>query len=276
VITRLVSGLACTVLLAWPVGARADQIGLADLNSLPAADVVILGEVHDNPAHHAAQARALAALQPRAVIWEMLTPEQAARLPADLSDPDSVAGAVDWAGSGWPDFALYHPLMLATPGALHLGAGVPRDRARQVFGEPLAQVFGPLAGRFGLDADLPADEQAAREAQMQAAHCDALPEDLLPGMVAAQRLRDGELARVALAALADAGAPVAIITGNGHARTDWGVPVLIARANPGARVLSVGMLEAPPDTPPPYDLRPYDLWLVTDPAPRDDPCAAFR
>jgi uncharacterized iron-regulated protein len=266
----LASGLACVALMVGS-GATAGDIGLTDLDRLPPAEVVILGEVHDNPAHHAAQAQALAALNPRAVVWEMLTPDQAARLPADLSDPDRVAAAVGWAESGWPDFALYHPLMLATPGALHLGAGVPRDRARRVFGEPLEQVFGPLAARFGLDGDLPTSEQTAREAEMQAAHCDALPEDLLPGMVAAQRLRDGELARVALAALADTGPPVAIITGNGHARTDWGVPSLIVRMNPGARVLSVGMLEAPPGAPP-----PYDLWLVTDPAPRDDPCAAFR
>jgi hypothetical protein len=201
----------------------------------------------------------------------MLTPDQAARLPRDLSDAAAVAAAVDWAGSGWPDFAMYHPLFLAAPGALHIGAGVPRERARRVFSEPLAQVFGPLAARFGLDRDLPPEEQAAREAEMQAAHCDALPEYLLPGMVAAQRLRDAELARVALAALADAGPPVAIITGNGHARTDRGIPPLIAAQVPGARVLSIGMLEAAPEGAP-----PFDLWLVTPPAERENPCAAFR
>lgn len=262
--------MACALLVgAGP--AAAGPIGPADLLSLPPADVVLLGEVHDNPHHHAAQAQALAAIRPAAVVWEMLTPEQAARLPRDLSDAAAVAAAVGWEGSGWPDFAMYHPLMLAAPDALHLGAGVPRDRARRVFAEPLAQVFGPLAARFGLNGALPPDEQAAREADMQAAHCDALPEHLLPGMVAAQRLRDAELARVALAALADAGPPVAIITGNGHARTDWGVPVLIGRLNPSARVLSLGMFEAAPDGAP-----PHDLWLVTPPAEREDPCAAFR
>lgn len=249
----------------------AGPIGQADLGSLPPAEVVLLGEVHDNPHHHAAQAQALAAIRPAAVVWEMLTPDQAARLPRDLSDAAAVAEAVDWAGSGWPDFAMYHPLFLAAPEALHIGAGVPRERARRVFSEPLAEVFGPLADRFGLDRDLPQTEQAAREAEMQAAHCDALPDHLLPGMVAAQRLRDAELARLALAALADAGPPVAIITGNGHARTDWGVPALIRAQLPGARVLSVGMLEAEPEAPP-----PFDLWLVTPPAEREDPCAAFR
>lgn len=259
--------LVALLLSALPVAAGP----ITDLTALPPADVVLLGEVHDNPHHHAAQAQALASIRPTAVVWEMLTADQAARLPRDLSDAGAVAAAVDWAASGWPDFAMYHPLFLATPDALHLGAGIPRDQARRVFTEPLPQVFGPLADRFGLDQPLPGPEQTAREAQMQAAHCDALPADLLPGMVAAQRLRDAELARLALAALADAGPPVVIITGHGHARTDWGVPPMIRAQVPGARVLSVGMLESAPDTPP-----PFDLWLVTDPADRDDPCAAFR
>lgn len=233
---------------------------------------MILGEIHDNPHHHSAQALALAAIRPAAVVWEMLTPDQAARLPDDLTDPDAVAESVGWHGSGWPDFALYHPLMLAAPGAQHRGAGIPRAAARRVFAQPLADVFGPQAAAFGLDRPLPADQLAQRADQMQAAHCGALPAEMLPAMVAAQRLRDAELARTALAALAETGGPVAIITGNGHARTDWGVPALLAAAAPGVRVLSIGMLEAAPDGAPP----PFDLWLVTAPADRPDPCAAFR
>jgi len=267
-LTLLVAALA---LLPGPPAALARQIDARALSDLPPADIVLLGEVHDNPAHHQAQARALSALAPVAVVWEMLTEAQARDLPPDLSDPDAVAAATGWAASGWPDFALYHPLMLAAPRARHLGAGVPRARARAVFEAPLDQVFGPDAARFGLDQALPGAEQAAREADLLAAHCDALPGSMMPGMLAAQRLRDAELARVALAALAETGGPVAVITGNGHARTDWGVPALIARAAPGVTVLSLGQLEAAPDAPP-----PFDLWLVTDPHPRPDPCAAFR
>ena len=263
--------LILTAALALSGAAAAQQLAPENLTDLPATEIVILGEVHDNPSHHAAQARVLASLQPRAVIWEMLTPDQAARLPADLADRETVAEATDWGQSGWPDFAMYHPLMLATPDALHLGAGVSRDQARRVFETPLAEVFGADADRFGLDQPLPEPEQSQREAGMFAAHCDALPEHLLPGMVAAQRLRDGALARAALAALDQVGPPVAVITGNGHARTDWGVPALLAQAAPGVTVLSLGQLEAPPEGEP-----PFDLWLVTDPPERDDPCAAFR
>ena len=55
--------------------ARAEALEPEDL---PRADVVLLGEVHDNPAHHAFQAEAVAYLAPRALVFEMLTPAQAA------------------------------------------------------------------------------------------------------------------------------------------------------------------------------------------------------
>lgn len=107
---------------------------------------------------------------------------------------------------------------------------------------------------------------------MQAeAHCDALPETMLPGMVLAQRVRDAALARAALRALDDTGGPVLVFTGNGHARTDWAMPAKLARAAPDVSVLSVGQLEAAPD-----DSPPYDLWVVTPEAERPDPCDAFR
>jgi uncharacterized iron-regulated protein len=264
-------GISLALLTLITTPAQGGQIGADNLDRLPPAQIILLGEVHDNPVHHEGQARALAALRPQAVVWEMLTPEQAARMPVDLSDADAVALAVDWAASGWPDFALYHPLLLAAPGARHLGAGVPREAARRAFGTLLAQVFGDGAARFGLDDDLPEAEAAARLADLMASHCNALPADILPGMLAAQRLRDGELARVALAALEGGGGPVVVITGNGHARTDWGVPALIARAAPEVSVLSVGQLEGQPEAPP-----PFDLWLVTAAPAREDPCAAFR
>jgi uncharacterized iron-regulated protein len=40
------------------------------------------------------------------------------------------------------------------------------------------------------------------------------------------------------------GEPAVLLAGNGHVRRDHGVPVLIAAAEPGARVLSVGFLSA--------------------------------
>ena len=102
------------------------------------------------------------------------------------------------------------------------------------------------------------------------AHCDLLPPELLPDFVTIQRLRDARLAQVALDALAATGGPVAVITGTGHARTDQGVPLKLARAAPQVRVLALGQLESDPS-----DSAPFDLWIVTDPVDRPDPCDAF-
>ncbi len=66
------------------------------------------------------------------------------------------------------------------------------------------------------------------------------------------------------------GGPVAVITGNGHARRDQGIPSVLGKAAPELGVLSVGQLEGPVGND-----QPYDLWIVTGTVPRGDPCAAF-
>lgn len=249
------------------------QVGAPDIAPVAgASDIVILGEVHDNPAHHALQAEVLAALSPSAIVFEMISAEAAELVVADIADDaDAVAAALDWANSGWPDFAYYAPLFAFGTQVPILGAGVDRATAQGAFAEGAAAVFPGDAARFGLDRGLPEAEQAAREAEQMAAHCDALPPDILPGFVEAQRLRDAALAEAALEALVAHGPPVAIITGNGHARRDWGVPALIALAAPEVTVFSLGQFEAPPE-----GEVPFDLWAVADPVDRPDPCAAFR
>jgi hypothetical protein len=151
------------------------------------------------------------------------------------------------------------------------GAGIGRDAAQAAFADGAAAAFSGDSARFGLTDALPEDEQAAREAEQMTAHCDALPPEILPGFVEAQRLRDAALAEAALAALEAHGPPVAIITGNGHARRDWGVPAVLQVAAPDVTVMALGQFEAVPDGP-----VPFDLWAVSDPVDRPDPCAAFR
>ena len=259
----------------WVAMLAAGWAGLAAAE-VPRADVVVLGEVHDNPAHHRWQAEVVAELQPAALVFEMLLPEQAAAVTPELrDDPVALEAALGWEARGWPDFAMYHPIFTAAPEAAVFGADLLREEVRRAITDGAAEVFdavfGPGAAVFGLDAALPEEEQAAREALQAAAHCDALPEAMLPGMVAAQRLRDAAIARAAIAAHTATGGPVAVITGTGHARTDWGVPALIARAAPELTVHSTGQFEADPG-----DGAPFDAVRVTDPHPRPDPCAAFR
>ncbi|MFD1913875.1 ChaN family lipoprotein [Halodurantibacterium flavum] len=262
--------IVLATLAAAPCVAQCAEIGAEGLSALPRADVVVVGEVHDNPAHHMNQKAVLDTMRPAAVVFEMLTPDQAARVTPDLrADCKALAEALDWESSGWPDFAMYCPLF-QVGGAVH-GAAIPRDEARRAMTGGAEAVFGPEAARYGLDQPLAAADQTTREAEFAEAHCNALPPDLLPGMVTAQRVRDARLAQVAIRAHGETGGPVAVIAGTGHARRDRGIPAKLALAAPDLSVIALGQLETPPDGVP-----PFDYWIVTSAPDRGDPCAAFR
>ncbi|MFV0360670.1 ChaN family lipoprotein [Tropicimonas sp.] len=255
------------VLAAAPVTAG-ELAAVSDLD-VRGAEVAILGEVHDNPAHHRNQALALVALAPAAVVYEMLTPEQAATVNrAERSDAVALATALNWDKGGWPDFALYHPLFLATD-ALVYGAAIPREELSVAMRDSAAVAYGTGEPVFPL-GPLPAGEQALREDLQREAHCNALPEEMLPGMVEAQRLRDARFSAVVLRALEETGGPVAVITGNGHARRDWGMPRYLLAARPGLALFSLGQFEESAEPAP-----PFDAWLITPAAEREDPCAVF-
>ncbi|MFL4468933.1 ChaN family lipoprotein [Tateyamaria armeniaca] len=234
------------------------------------ADVVVLGELHDNPHHHARQAEIVAEVQPKALVFEMLTNGQAlAHVPG--ADEATLSAAFGWENTGWPDFAMYYPIFAAAPDARVFGAGVTRTMAREAMTDGLAYAFGIGAGAYGLTTPLDEGMQAARESMQMTAHCDALPEDMLPTMVDIQRLRDAELAKMALRAFELTGGPVVVITGNGHARTDWGMPVYLKQAAPDLTVVALGQGEdgiAPPGT--------FDVIEFTAGVDRDDPCLAFQ
>ncbi len=246
--------------------------GLSFALPLAAQDVYVLGEVHDNPAHHAVQAERVAEIRPTAIVFEMLTPAQAQKAVPELrGDREALAAALEWAESGWPDFAMYDPIFAAAPEAAIYGAQVPRDETRAVFEDGLAASFGEDAERYGLDRPLPEKEQAAREALQMTAHCDALPVDVLPGMVEIQRLRDATIARAVLNALDEAGGPVVVITGNGHARRDWGMPTVLSVARRGIDFVVLGQTED--DSPLEGG---FDEVISAASVDRPDPCAAFK
>lgn len=260
---------ALTLLLALWAGA-------APAGEFPRADVVFLGELHDNAAHHAWQAEAVAALKPKAVVWEMLEAAEAEAVTPDLiAEGAGLAEALGWEASGWPDFSLYQPIFEAAPEARHYGAELPRSRARAVMEEGRGAIpvsHEDLAAL--LDADLTPEEAQERQELQQAAHCGALPPEMLPAMVDVQRVRDTLLAEAALQALAETGGPVAVITGNGHARLDWGAGALAVAAleGTGFTVFSVAQGEEGGALPSGI----FDLVRSAPAAERGDPCAAFR
>jgi len=249
----------------WPPTKSPDAVDFSGF------DVVIMGEVHDNPAHHVNQAEWVARLAPTSLVFEMLTPDLA-QIAERLDPGDGGLGqALQWQQRGWPDFTMYAPIFRAAPEALIFGGDVARADIALAFSDGAARALGDSAPLFGLDVPLPRPEQEIRESMMAVSHCGALPPEALPGMVEAQRLRDAALAQAVVGALLIAGPPVAVITGNGHGRTDWGLPVALRAAVPDVAILSIGQLESVP-----MDAQPYDVVTISTAPTRGDPCAAFR
>lgn len=269
-IKRMILIGALMALAAVPAGAASLTVDV--LSGMSQADVVILGEVHDNPDHHDRQAKAIEALKPSAVVWEMLTPETAARFESGwLKDPDNLAQAVEWAKETWPEFDLYIPVLKAAQdGPAIYGGLVPRAKTRAAMESGIGVAFGVGVADFGLMVPLPEEERVAREADQQAAHCGAMPEDMLPVLVDLQRLRDAVLARAVATAIEETGGPVIVITGNGHARMDRGIPVYLKRVKPGLRVFSLGQSEDGVIN------GSFDAVLDSPAVDRPDPCLAFH
>ena len=256
------------------------------------SDFVFLGEVHDNADHHVIQARlvrAVAAAGKRPPLaMEMLdTDVQAAvdqALRADARDADALAAAVGWDGSGWPEFPYYRPVVTAAleAGMPVLAANLSRALAKVAVRQGKGALPEALRVRLERDEPLPEEVVKALREEMRISHCNVLPEPLLDPMALAQRARDAQMAE-RLSRSGKAGA--LLVTGNGHARLDRGVPAVLARDVPGRRLVSVGLLEVESGRPVPRDyvadwgssgVLPFDYVVFTPAAERPDPCAKLR
>ncbi len=216
-----------------------------------AADIVYLGEKHDNPEHHQHQAEILAALLQHgarpAVVLEMVDEDEQPTLDAlaNAKSAEEYRDALAWGERGWPDFAMYAPLFsVIVKHRLHvIGGNAPKAAVKRIaFGtsEP-----AELA-RFGLDTPLAPAAEKALEDELAASHCGMLPPSSLPAMALAQRARDFALARHArTAAPAGRGPRSVVIAGAGHVRRDRGAPFYAQRAEPALRQYIVGFVEGP-------------------------------
>ena len=237
------------------------------------ADVVIVGEVHGVAEHHAYQAQVAAEIQPSAIVFEQLPGSQSARLAGLLrsgAGATEISRALDWQARGWPDFAFYHDIMLAAPSAQILGAEATRAALETARRDGAAAAFGTGAERYGLTEPLPAVQRATRELAQVDAHCGLITAQVAAGFVEAQRYRDALLAQtVVLARERTGNGRVLVITGNGHARVDHGVPALLAIADPRIATFAIGQV-APGDDAPFNDVR---IGAIPQAA---DPCASLR
>ena len=248
------------------------------LGQLSKADVVVLGEIHDNPVHHLNQAWVIARLAPGGLVAEMLLQSDEARIRGFLTGGgafDGIGALVGWGKTGWPDWAIYAPAFRALPeGAVIAGAGVPRKTVRRIMSEPAAALFEDERFKAVLEKPLPPTVQVERERQMHDSHCGQLPVDMAPMMVEVQRLRDASLAEAVLRLHRDGVRPIVVMTGNGHARKDWGLPLILAEVAPDLTVRSIGQIEIDGEDDPAE--APFDYAWITERHDRTDPCEKLR
>lgn len=258
---RLVAGLA----LAFASGCATLPPPLpAELQSLPA--VVLLGEMHDNAVQHALRLRAFEALLATgarpALAMEQFDREHQAQIDRLLAATPRVrADAVIAAGSGrssW-NWRWYRPFIaLALDHGLPIvAANVSRDDARQVMRQGLAAT--------GFDAAVPQALLQAHARGIEDSHCGAIDAATARRMAQAQVARDQFMARTVEA---HAARGVVLLAGNGHVRSDIGVPFWLSPAT-RSRSVAIGLLEENDPT------TPYDRVVRTDAHPRPDPCAAM-
>ena len=258
------------------------------LAALRAARFRLLGEVHDNPDHHAARLKLLDALGESglkpAVAFEQFDRAYDGALQQRLAGGDAtaedVAGAVQFDRKGW-NWDWYRPLVEA---ALRhrmplRAANLSRAEAGRVAKEGMAALGAAQISRLRLETVWSGEKERLLREIIYEGHCRSLPERLVPNMTAAQRARDATLAEALLDPPADG---AVLIAGNGHVRRDLGVPLYLRQGSPDARVVSLGLLEVESgkDRAANYLAaraeRAYDFAWFTPRARREDPCKALR
>jgi len=224
--------------------------------------IVLLGEVHDNPQQHALRAAAfrahVAAGARPALLMEQFDRQHQAAIDAAPRTADGVIAAGQ-GGPGWK-WDFYKPFIdvALAYGLPIVAANVGRDEARRVMREGLAAT--------GFVAEVPAEVSGTLARAIVAGHCGMVDEATADRMALAQVARDQQMAR-AVSAYAARG--VVLLAGNGHVRTDVGVPRWLDAAT-RARSEAIGVLEDGDAT------SAFDRRVFTPPHPRPDPCEAMR
>ncbi|WP_240098023.1 ChaN family lipoprotein [Thermomonas flagellata] len=238
-----------------------------------APQVLLLGEVHDNAAGHAARAARLrkqveAGWRPAIAMEQFDTAMQPALDAAmrECRDPDCVIARAAPGKAGWT-WDYYKPVIaLALQYQLPLyAANLSRADAAKVVKDGFAAALpAGLIARYRLDA-LPPQVLAAQEEEVRGSHCGALPEALVAPMAKAQVARDVVMAETLRA---HAAGGVVLIAGNGHVRRDIAVPFWLRQQGLAPR--AVGFLE------PGADATAFDAVERIPAADRPDPCAGFQ
>jgi uncharacterized iron-regulated protein len=264
---------------------------------LASGGIVLLGEVHDNADHHEQRAKLLQEItaegvgqRPRpGLVFEHIRADQAAGIEA-FKDFDLRAARkgnvgdlfrfLDWKSSGWPDQEIFAPLFSAVLGTrlAILPGHPPRAAVRDVARNGLTALETTESKRLNLDAALPEPFQDALLGELEGSHCGMMPKSAFRNMAMAQRYRDAHMADALVLATEMNGSAI-LFAGNGHVRTDRGVPYYWRerKDKPVAAVMLVEHEAGNIDIPrAPDGTWAADYVILTARAKRTDPCEEMR
>jgi uncharacterized iron-regulated protein len=265
--------------------------------------IVLLGEVHDNPEHHAVRGDIL---QPRleqtapargvrpAAVFEHIRTSQQAQLESfyaksaksrRLWRASDLLRELAWNKSGWPPAEIFYPLFDAALWArqpIHAGSA-DRDRVRTLVRGDAPEPTDAEARRLALARSMPQPLVAALTTELAGSHCGIVEGPALDRMGLAQRYTDAHLAEAVVRAAERHGGAF-LLAGNGHVRADRGVPWHLRRLAPARKAVAVMLLEVAEGRNDPSAYLPRtpggavaaDYVLFTPRHPRPDPCERLR
>ena len=232
------------------------------LTQIQSAPVILLGEQHDAPEHHAIETDTVRELAARgklaALVMEMADAGvSTSGLPTNASEAE-VQNRLNWNDKGWP-WKSYGPTVMAAVRANIpvLGGNLPRGQmADTMKNVRFDQHLNAKAMQIQIDA-------------IKEGHCNLLPETQLQPMTRIQLARDESMARVVASAVTG-DRTVLLVAGHGHVRTRVGVPTWLPRDLPYKAVIAqAGQVKgAIKDE--------ADIFIVTHELPQKDHCAELR
>lgn len=231
------------------------------------ASFVLLGELHDVDGHQQLQARVIEHLAQQnrlhAVVLEMADQGRSTQGLGQHTSEEQVQQALQWNHSAWP-WERYGPVVMTAvrQGVTVLGGNLPRTEMRAAM------------GNANLDASVQPQHLEPLQALMQESHCGLLPASQLLPMARIQIGRDVSMAQTLLNARPTQNQQVTLlITGNQHARKDYGVPWHLQRLGVGAHEVKVVHMQTESAN---QLFEGADALWTSAPAPPKDHCAELR
>lgn len=237
---------------------------------LISADYIMLGELHDNPHHHEARGRLIAAIASKkyAAVVEYLP--TGPLVPWNGSTLQSLEQA-GFSAKAWP-WKLYQSLFEAirVSGLSLYGSNLDRSISKTIFSG------GPIPAAMESDyqkSALTGEAKRSLEKDLIDGHCGKLPAQYLGPMFRVQRLTDISMAQIMMRH-----SPAILFAGNGHVRNDYGVPQVLRSLEPSKKRMSVGFVEEDRHNPKALAelAKLYDFVWITPSIERADPCATLH